>query len=136
MTTIAIIKEKLPQTLRELAEKFSLPDEFLITMPDLIVLVLQSKSMDTIEEKQSWFNLLPMMNKDQIDKLRDILTREKQKLQEIEQKYISKKDELTSKYTQKWENMVYSKKIEEIKKQEAEHEKIEDQQADNLLTQL
>ncbi len=136
MTTIAIIKEKLPQTLRELAEKFSLPDEFLITMPDLIVLILQSKSMDTIEEKQSWFNLLPMMNKDQIDKLRDILTREKQKLQEIEQKYISKKDELTSKYTQKWENMVYSKKIEEIKKQEAEHEKIEDQQADNLLTQL
>lgn len=136
MTTIAIIKEKLPQTLRELAEKFSLPDEFLITMPDLIVLVLQSKSMDTIEEKQSWFNLLPMMNKDQIDKLRDILTREKQKLQEIEQKYISKKDELTSKYTQKRENMVYSKKIEEIKKQEAEHEKIEDQQADNLLTQL
>ena len=92
--------------------------------------------MDNPEEKQSWFNLLPMMNKDQIDKLKDILTREEQKLAEIEQKYEQKKDELKTKYTQKWEGMVYTKRMEEIKQQEAEHDKIEDQQADNLLTQL
>jgi len=136
MVNLDLIKTKLPQELREKAEKFIIPDEFLITMSDLIVLVLNSKSMDTFEEKQSWFNLLPMMNKDQIDKLRDILTREKQKLNEIEQKYEQKKDELKTTYTKKWEDMVYTKRMEEIKQQEAEHEKIEDQQADNLLTQL
>lgn len=136
MVNISLIKTKLPQELREIAEKFIIPDEFLITMPDLIVLVLNSKSMDNPEEKQSWFNLLPMMNKDQINKLRDILTREQQKLNEIEQKYEQKKGELKTKYTQKFEDVVYSKKMEEIKQQEAEHEKIENQQADNLLTQL
>jgi len=76
------------------------------------------------------------MNKDQIDKLRDILTREKQKLAEIEQKYEQKKDELKNKYTQKREDMVYTKKMNEIKKEEAIHEQKEDQEADNLLTQL
>lgn len=136
MTNIELIKSKLPQELREKAEKFTIPDEFLTTMPELIVLILNSKSMDSAEEKQSWFSLLPMMNKEQIDKLNDILTREKQKLTEIEQKYEQKKDELKNKYTQKWEDMVYSKKMEAIKQQEAEHNKIEDQQADNLLAQI
>ena len=131
-----LIKSKLPKELWEKAEGFIIPDEFLSTMPDLISLILNSKSMDSTEEKQSWFNLLPMMNKDQIDKLRDILTREKQKLDEIEQKYQQKKDELKTKYTQKREDMVYNKRMEAIKKQEAEGEKTEDQQAENLLTQL
>jgi septal ring factor EnvC (AmiA/AmiB activator) len=136
MVNIDLIKTKLPQELREKAEKFMIPDEFLTSMPDLIILVLHSKSMDNPEEKQSWFTLLPMMNKDQIDKLRDILTREKQKLTEIEQKYEQKKDELKSKYSQKREDMVYAKRMEEIKQKEAEHEKMEDQQADNLLDQI
>lgn len=131
-----LIKTKLPQELREQAEKFTIPDEFLSTMPDLIILVLNSKSMDNPEEKQSWFNLLPMMNKEQIDKLRDILTREKQKLAEIEQKYEQKKDELKDKYTQKREDMVYTKRMEQIKQEEAKHDQVEDQQAENLLTQL
>ncbi|HMS90677.1 MAG TPA: hypothetical protein PKC87_00440 [Candidatus Absconditabacterales bacterium] len=136
MANIPLIQTKLPQELREKAEKFTIPDEFLTTMSDLIILVLYSKSMDSAEEKQSWFNLLPMMNAEQIDKLRDILTREKQKLEEIEQKYEQKKDELKNKYTQKREDMVYSKRMEQIKQQEAEHDKIENQQADNLLNQL
>ena len=136
MVNMDLIKTKLPQELREKAEKFTIPDEFLTTMPEIIILIFNSKSMDTQEEKQSWFNLLPMMNKDQMDKLRDILTREKQKLLEIEQKYEQKKGELKDKYTQKWEDMVYTKKIEEIKKKEAQHEEIENKQADDLLTQI
>ena len=136
MANMDLIKKKLPQELREQVEKFTIPDEFLSTMPDLIVLVLNSKSMDNPEEKQSRFNLLPMMNKEQIDKLKDILTREKQKLSEIEQKYEQKKDELKNKYTQKREEMTYAKRMEEIKEKEAKHDKIEDQQAENLLTQL
>lgn len=131
-----LIRKQLPQELREKAEAFTIPDGFLTTMPDIIILVLNSKSMDNPEEKQSWFNLLPVMNKDQIDKLRDILTREKQKLTEIEQKYEQKKDELKTKYTQKREDAVYAKRMEEIKQEEAKHEEIEDQQADNLLTQI
>ncbi len=136
MVNLDLIKAKLPQDLREVAGKFIIPDEFLTTMPDLIILVLRSKSMDSTEEKQSWFNLLSMMNKDQIDKLSDILTREKQKLTEIEQKYEQKKDELKTKYTQKREDMIYAKKMNEIKKTEAQHEEREDKEAENLLNQI
>lgn len=136
MANTDLIKKQLPQELREKAGTFIIPDEFLTTMPDIIILVLNSKSMDNPEEKQSRFNLLPVMNKDQIDKLRDILAREKQKLTEIEQRYEQKKDELKSKYTQKREDAVYTKRMQEIKEKEAKHEEIEDQQADNLLTQI
>ena len=75
MANMDLIKTKLPEDLWEKAEKFTIPDEFLASMPEIIILVLNSKSMDNPEEKQSRFNLLPMMNKDQIDKLKDILTR-------------------------------------------------------------
>ncbi|MEI7919143.1 MAG: hypothetical protein WCH65_02830 [bacterium] len=136
MANTELIQTKLPQELREIAGTFVIPDDFLTTMPELIVLVLESKSMDTAEEKQSWFTLLPMMNQEQIDKLKDILTREKQKIMEINQKYEQKKEELTTKYTQKWEDMVYAKRMQEIKNEEAKHEAIDDQQADNLLNQL
>ncbi len=136
MANIQLIKDKLPKELRELAEKFTIPDEFLTSMPDIILLILNSKSMDTEEEKQSWFNLLPMMNKEQMDKLKDILTREKQKLEEIEQRYEQKKDELKTKYTQKWEDMAYTKRIDEIKQKEAQHAATENQQAEDLLAQI
>ena len=136
MANTALIQTKLPQELWTIAENFVIPDDFLTTMSDIIVLVLESKSMDTPEEKQSWFSLLPMMNTEQIDKLRDILTREKQKLIEINQKYEQKKNDLETKYTKKREDMVYTKKMEEIRSEEARHEAIEDQQADDLLTQI
>ncbi len=136
MANTDLIKIKLPKELRQIAVNFTISDEFLTTMPDIIILVLNSKSMDSTEEKQSWFNLLPVMNKEQIDKLKDILTREKQKFSEIEQKYEQKKDELKTKYSQKREDMVYMKKMDEIKKNEAQHEEVEDKEADNLLTQI
>lgn len=136
MTNIDLIQKTLPQDLREKAAQFTIADEYFTTLADIIILVLYSKSMDSSEEKQSWFNLLPMMNKDQIDKLRDILTREKQKLEEIEHKYELKKDELKIKYTQKREDIVYTKRMDAIKEKEAQHEKIEDKQADDLLNQI
>jgi hypothetical protein len=71
----------------------------------LITLILESKSMDTEEEKQSRFNLMPMMSKQQISKLNDILTREKQKLAEIETKYEQKKDDIKEKYIQRRQSM-------------------------------
>jgi hypothetical protein len=104
-TMILLIKKHLPEDLWEIAPNFSIPEKFLETMPDLITLVLRSRSMDKKEEKQSWFNLMPMMNEEQMEKLRGILTREKAKLAEIEQKYEQKKVEIKKKYLLKRQNM-------------------------------
>lgn len=99
------IKKYLPEALWERAGQFTIPIEFIEQMPELITLVLNSRSMDKTEEKQSWFNLLPLMNDEQISKLNDILMREKQKLAEIEKKYEEKKLEIKKKYLMKRQNM-------------------------------
>jgi len=136
MANTALIQKTLPQELWDKAATFTIPDKFLESMPDLIVLVLNSKSMDTQEEKQSWFNLLPMMNDEQITKLRDILTREKQKLEEIETKYEQKKDDIQTQMVQKWEDTGYQQKMVTLKNNEAVVQEKEAAEADSLLTQM
>ena len=94
MTNQELVTKLLPQNLLSIAMKFSIPNDMLQDNPDLVVLVLESKSISDEKEKQSWFDLYSLMNQEQIDKLRDILTREKEKLAEIEAKYQAKQDEI------------------------------------------
>ena len=131
-----LIKKYLPQDLWERAVLYTIPAQFLESMPDLIEMVIRSRSMDKDEEKQSWFNLLPVMNEEQIAKLRDILTREKQKLQEIEKKYEQKKVEIKKKYLLKWQNMGYAKKMQNIQDKEADTRQAEVAEAESLLDNI
>lgn len=134
-SNITLIESKLSKEIQELAKKFSIPDKFLEEKPEIITMILQSKSMDTDEEKQSWFNLLPIMNQEQYQKLVDILTRERQKLNEIEKKYEEKKQDIKSKYNNT--NFVaYQNKVNEIKQKEIETDKTEDKEAEDLLNQI
>lgn len=135
-TNIELIKKLLPVELQKVAQTFTIPEKFLKEMPNIIALILESKSMDTTEEKQSWFNLLPMMSPEQIAKLNDILTREKIKLSEIEKKYEEKKNNIKEKYVKRRESMWYEKKIDSIKEKEAAFEKKDDAEADKLLENI
>ena len=92
--------------------------------------------MSDASEKQSWFNLLPLMTDDQITKLNDILTREKQKLDEIEKKYEDKKLEIKKKYLMRRQNMGYIKKMEDMKAAEEQVSSKEQQEADALIENL
>ena len=92
--------------------------------------------MDSQEEKQSWFTLFPMMNEEQIGKLRDILTREKQKLQEIDQKYAQKKDTVLTKSLSSFDVAAQQQKIQQLQAQEAHIQEKESAEADNLLNQM
>lgn len=136
MVNIALIEQKLPKELWEVAKNYTISDNFIETMSDIIVLVLNSKSLDTQQEKQSWFDLLPLMTQDQVDKLRDILTREKQKLEEIEKKYEEKKWAVIDKFVEKFDEDSYQNKILQLQQKEAAHEEKEDQEADALLNNL
>lgn len=74
------LQKFLPEHLWKLAEGFNIPEAFLIKEALLIQLILESKSLADTPEKQNRFNLLPIMSSEQILKLKDILIREKQKL--------------------------------------------------------
>lgn len=66
--------------------------------PCLVYLVLNSKSINEQNERQNWFDLYSLMNEEQIDRLYDILYRERYKLAQIENKYERRKNELDEKY--------------------------------------
>lgn len=135
-TMNAAIEQHLPLDIQEKAKQFTIPIEFIQKMSELVVLIISSKSMTEATEKQSWFNLLPLMTDDQIAKLYDILRKEKQKLDEIEKRYEEKKLEIKKKYLMKWQNMGYIKKMEDLKAAEASSQAADEQEADALLASL
>jgi len=136
MANVELIQQKLPQELWQIAMKFNIPDVFLENEIDLVILVLNSRSLAKDEEKQSWFNLVPMMNQDQIDKLRDILTREKDKIAEIEAKYEKKKEEIKNKYQARFDAVEYQRKMSGMKNNEKNVKEQEVEEAEDLLKNL
>lgn len=131
-----IIAQKLPKELHTMAENLNIAVEIFEKNQELIELLLKSKSIDKIDEKQNWLNLMPMMTEEQILKLKDILVREKQKLDEIEKKYEDKKTEIKRKYLLRRQNMWYIKKVNEIKAQEKANSEKELVEADQLLQNI
>ena len=69
---------------------FNVPEALKGSDKPLIDLIMRSESMKD-SERQYWFNLTEVMNPEQVEKLRDILTRERQKLADIEAKYTKPK---------------------------------------------
>ena len=59
------------------ASKFHIPQAVKDDYPELIPLIIQTESMDD-EEREYWFQILPIMTDEQVEKLREILVNEKQ----------------------------------------------------------
>lgn len=136
MADQTLIEQLLPESLWEIAKRFRIPAQFLQEKTELVVMILQSRSMDTDKDKQDWFNLMPVMSAEQIEKLNGILTREKEKLAEIEKKYEEKKVAIKKKYLMRWQNMGYIKKINDLQEKESQAREQEEQEADSLLDNL
>jgi hypothetical protein len=136
MTTQVNIQKYLAEHLRNVASQYNIPKDMIENNGDLVVLVLESKSINESKEKQSWFDLYSLMNQDQIDKLRDILTREKQKLAEIEAKYQEKQEEIKRKYEQTYASGAYQQQQDKIRDEEKNSRQQEEVEADALLDQI
>lgn len=78
-------------------KKFSIREEDKDNHPELVFLIMNSSSLSGDEDKQNWFNLMPMMNSEQLAKLYDILERESLRVNAIELKYEEKRKLLSSK---------------------------------------
>lgn len=97
---------------------FTLLDEVQAKYPRLIELVLGTESMDD-SERQYWFDILPSMNADQVQRLTDILETERKKLDELEKKYQTEIESLNQKHMSEWQGYEMKKKKEEIATKEA-----------------
>ena len=133
ITTEDLATIRTPKTGKMLKD-FEIPEKFLAEQPALVAMILRSESMND-GERQYWFNLAEVMNAEQIEKLRGILTREKEKLAEIEAKYGPTKPVLTdAEVAERNIKMQASraKKQDELRAREAAAEKEEGNDEDIL----
>lgn len=129
--TLAQITTKTGKTMQD----FNIPEK-IQNDEQLIQLVLESESMKD-EERQYWFNLTEVMTDEQIEKLRNILLREKQKLAEIDAKY-GKKNEDPAIAAQRAQEEALQRAEEQarISAQEKASEEAEKQAEDAALAEL
>ncbi len=127
------IKTKSGKTIKD----FTVPEKLLTGDQELVVLIMQSESMDD-GEKQYWFNLTEAMNEEQIVKLRDILVREKQKLAEIDSKYGKKEPEDPAVVKARIEHKAQrqAKNRQELREREKALEEQEQQEEEDILREL
>lgn len=116
---------------------FRIPEKLMQNDPALVDLVMKSESMKD-EERQYWFNLYEVMNTQQVEKLRDILTRERAKLAEIDAKYGKKPQIDPVQAAKKAEEMAKKRAAEQaaLKQREAEAQAKESQAEDLLMSEL
>ncbi len=112
---------------------FTILDEIEQQYPELVKLVLATESMDN-NEKQYWFDILPSMTDDQVDRLFDILETERKKLEELEVKYQEEIRTLNEKHLIEWQE--FQSRDARTKVAQAEASDKKDTDADNILGML
>lgn len=75
-----------PQAAGGQTRDFAIPDSVRAQFSELIGLIMQSESMND-DERQYWFDILPVMTPEQVQNLRQILTNERDQLAAIDAKY-------------------------------------------------
>lgn len=111
---------------------FNISDEIQAQYTELVQLILETESMDN-DEKQYWFDIMPSMTNDQIDRLFNILDTEKKKLEALEDKYQTEIKKLNEKHLIEWQEFQMKDSKEKIKTAQANDK---DDDADDVLKML
>lgn len=112
---------------------FTIIDEIEQQYSELVKLVLATESMDN-SEKQYWFDILPSMTDDQIDRLFDILETERKKLEELEIRYQEEIQNLNEKHLIEWQEFQSKDSRDKVTQAEAKDKKNDD--TDSILSML
>lgn len=110
---------------------FVVQDNILAQYKELVKLVLNTESMDN-NEKQYWFDILPSMTDEQVDRLYDILDTERKKLEELERKYQDEIKNLNEKHLIEWQE--FQTKQSKAKVQQAEQQ--DKQNTEDILSMI
>lgn len=110
---------------------FYISDEIQAEFWELVKLILATESMDD-EERQYWFDIMPSMNDNQIDRLFNILETERKKLEELELKYQEEIKALNEKHLIEWQEF----QLKDSKKKIQEEEAQDNEDPDDVLKML
>ncbi len=116
-------------------EKYSIPSVVTEKFPDLIQLIKQTESMND-EERDYWFQILPIMTEDQIKKFRDILVNEKSQLTNLDQEYEQELTKLNEKHMIEWKEFETKEKRKTLTTAEQTSKQNEQSEQEALLKRL
>jgi hypothetical protein len=103
--------------------------------PDLITLLIGSESMDD-EERQYWFTMLPDMTEMHVEKLREILINEKNRLSAINVRYESALKKLGDDKLGEWKEEKRKKRSHQRKLEENISEVKDTEDTEKLFDEL
>lgn len=118
-----------------LFEKFDIPETVRNKYPDLIPLILETESMND-DERQYWFQILPIMTEEQVSKLREILVNEKSQLSQIDREYDKEMKRINTKHVSEWKEFEAKQKREKLKSAEVQAQEKEKAEEEGLLKKL
>lgn len=103
--------------------------------PDLEELISKTESM-TDEERTYWFQIMPIMTDEQIQKLRGILIHEKEQLTKLDAEYETELAKLNEKHLLEWKTEEMRQKRKELQQSEQSAEEQEKAAEESLLAKL
>ncbi|MBU1445674.1 hypothetical protein KKD70_00210 [Patescibacteria group bacterium] len=116
-------------------EKFHIPAIVQEDYAKLIPLILETESMDD-EEREYWFQILPIMTEEQITKFVGILVNEKKQLAQLDKEYEDQLKKINEKHLNEWQEFETKAKRTEIATAEASAETEESALEEDLLKKL
>lgn len=102
---------------------------------ELVDMIVASESMND-DERRYWIDILPVMNDDQVSKLKDILVRERDQLAAIDAKYSADMTQLADAKAVQAIGEERKQRHEERATTEAQTRTAEEQAAENLLNEM
>ncbi len=116
-------------------EKFIIPKSIQDKYPELIELIKVTESMDD-QERQYWFQIMPIMSAEQIEKFRNILQTEKDQLKKLDDEYTAELNRLNEKHLLEWKEFEAREKSRAIQEAEAKSNVQEEAEEAALLAKL
>ncbi len=116
-------------------DKFAIPKIVREKYPDLVELIKVTESMDD-QERQYWFQILPVMTPEQVEKFRGILVTEKEQLAQLDKEYEDELNRLNDKHLLEWKEFESKEKSKAIKDAEAKSSEEEKKMEEDLLAKL
>ncbi|MFA5854962.1 MAG: hypothetical protein WC846_01555 [Candidatus Gracilibacteria bacterium] len=116
-------------------KEYNIPKIVLDKYPELVELIKKTESMAD-EEREYWFQILPIMTDEQVSRLKNILTEEAEQLAKLDDQYQGELAKLNQKHLDEWSTFQKKKDRESLQKAEAEAEVSEKAKEEDILGQL
>ncbi len=114
---------------------YKIPEIVKEKFPQIIKMILETESMSK-EERNYWFQILPIMTNEQVERLRNILIEEKEQLTKLDDKYQEELSRLNEKHLREWDEFERKQEREKLKVAEAQYEQEEAEKEEDILEEL